>query len=323
MRHLAEVITFGEAMVVFISEETGEFKDVSAFSKGLAGAELNVAVGITRLGHSVKYITRLGTDPYGDYIFDFIEKEGIDTGGVIFDREHLTGSYIKSKVCRGDPQVFYYRKNSAASCVSIKDIERMDFEDAEILHVSGITAAVSRSCQDACYYAVDKARTYGMKVVFDPNIRRKLWDSEEEMVRVLNDLAGKCDIVLPGIAEGRVLAGTQNEKEIARFYLALGAKTVVVKLGASGAYYQEHTGKSGYVKGFKVDHVVDTVGAGDAFASGFISGILEGIPIEDAVVRGNAMGAIIITSKTDNEILPTKEELDKYLDEHLMLVHRK
>ncbi|MSC83612.1 sugar kinase [Eubacterium sp. am_0171] len=316
---MAEVITFGEAMVVFISEETGEFKDVSDFTKGLAGAELNVAVGITRLGHNVKYITRLGTDPYGDYIFDFIKKEGIDTSGVIFDRDHLTGSYIKSKVHQGDPQVFYYRKNSAASCVSRKDIDQVEFEGAGVLHLSGITAAISESCLDACYYALEKARQCGMKVVFDPNIRRRLWNSEEEMISTLNDLAGKCDVVLPGIEEGRVLAGTKDEKEIARFYLSLGAKTVVVKLGASGAFYQEYTGRNGYVKGFKVDNVVDTVGAGDAFASGFISGILEGMPVEDAVVRGNAMGAIIITSKTDNEILPTKEELEKYLQEHLML----
>ena len=92
---LIDVITFGEAMVVFIASKEGEFKDVSRYSRGLAGAELNVAVGLTRLGHKVKYVTRLGKDPYGEYILDFIHKEKIDDSGVYIDSNYLTGSYIK------------------------------------------------------------------------------------------------------------------------------------------------------------------------------------------------------------------------------------
>ena len=311
---MAEVITFGEAMVVFIAEETGEFKEVTYFSRGLAGAELNVAVGLTRLGHRTKYITRLGRDPYGEYILDFIRRENIDDSAVFFDCEYLTGSYIKSKVREGDPKIFYYRKNSAASYINAEDIERVDFSGGQILHVSGISAAISESSRRACYRAIEKAREYGMLITFDPNIRRNLWKSEEDMRETLNDLASRCDIILPGLAEGTLLTGRRTPEGVAEFYLNRGMYDAVVKLGAPGAYYKTEKGEQGYVPGFKVEHVVDTVGAGDAFASGFISGILDEISLRESVVRGNAMGAIIITSKSDNDALPTLEELQLFME---------
>lgn len=311
---MAEVITVGEAMVVLISNEEGELKNVQSFSKGLAGAELNVSVGLTRLGHKTKYISRLGEDPYGEYILDFIKKENIDYSSIYIDKEYLTGSYLKSKASNGDPKIFYYRKNSAASHISQKDIMNANFEGAKILHISGITAAISENCLNACYFAIKKAREYGMIVTFDPNIRKSLWKSEEMMKVTLNDIASKCDIVFPGISEGFILTGEKEPEKIADFYLNLGVKKVIVKLGAPGAYYKTYDGEENYVKGFKVESVVDTVGAGDAFASGFISGLLDKLKLAESVIRGNALGSIIVTSKTDNDILPTKEELMRYLN---------
>ena len=316
---LIDVITFGEAMVVFIASKEGEFKDVSRYSRGLAGAELNVAVGLTRLGHKVKYVTRLGKDPYGEYILDFIHKEKIDDSGVYMDSNYLTGSYIKSKVKTGDPKVFYFRQNSAASHIDICDMKKTYFENAKILHVSGITAALSKSSQEACFWAIEKAQQCKMKVTFDPNIRRNLWKSEEEMRSVLNRIAFRSEIILPGIAEGKILTKKERVEDIADFYLEKGVQVVVIKLGALGAYYKTSDGVGAYVKGFSVSRVIDTIGAGDAFASGFLSGILENLSIHDSVVRGNAMGAIIVTSKTDNHDLPTKLELEEYL-EHVRLL---
>ncbi len=310
---MIDVVTFGEVMVVFMASEEGEFKDVSSYSRGLAGAELNVAVGLTRLGHKVKYVTRLGKDPYGEYILDFIHKENIDDSGIFIDTKYLTGSYIKSKVKIGDPKVFYFRKNSAASHIDSEDIEKTDFENARILHISGITAALSLRSRKACYCAIERARKSKMKVTFDPNIRCDLWKSQREMKKVLNDLAFRSDIILPGIAEGRILTGREKVEDIADFYLEKGVQAVIIKLGAPGAYYKTAEGLSAYVDGFYVNQVVDTIGAGDAFASGVLSGILEGLDLYDSIVRGNAMGAIIVASKTDNYALPTKYELEKYI----------
>lgn len=120
-------------------------------------------------------------------------------------------------------------------------------------------------------------------VSFDPNIREKLWKSREEMVQTLNDIAFHSDVVLPGIKEGRILAGTDVPEEIADFYLEHGSKTVIVKLGETGAYYKTKDGAQGTVPGYKPEKIVDTVGAGDAFAAGVVTGLLENLPLDEAV----------------------------------------
>ena len=97
-------------MVVFIAEKPGTFSEVENYSRGLAGAELNFSIGVTRLGHTASYFTKLGKDPYGAYIHEFIEKEKIDGEKVLFAEEYLTGSYLKTKVLEGDPAVYYFRK---------------------------------------------------------------------------------------------------------------------------------------------------------------------------------------------------------------------
>ena len=310
-----ELITLGEAMIVFIAENEGEFTEIEHFSKGIAGAELNVSIGLSRLGHKVSYITRLGNDVFGNYIEDVLNKEGILSDNFIIDSEYSTGFYFKTKVKDGDPEVHYFRKNSAASQLTRKDIEATDFSGAKILHITGITAALSKDSLDAVYAAIDKARENNMLITFDPNIRVQLWKSKEYMIETLNDIASKCDVILPGIKEGNILTGKQTKEEIADFYLSNGAKAVVIKNGASGAYLKT-SDEEKIVPGFKVDHVVDTVGAGDGFATGVLSGLLDGGSYEDALVKGNAIGALMVTSKEDNAILPTQEELKSFIMSH-------
>lgn len=312
---MAEVITMGEPMVVWIPQEVGDFTSVGSFSKGIAGAELNVAVGIVRLQHSVSYLSRVGEDVFGEYIAHEMRKEGIDTSSILVDPDHLTGAYFKTKVLSGDPSVHYLRKNSAASCMSPEDVANTDFSGARILHLTGIAAAVSDSCMNACQAAVKKARAHQMLVTFDPNIRPALWKSEACMIRSLNELACCCDMVMPGIKEGKQLTGREDAEGIADFYLEQGVQCVIVKTGAKGAYLK-CAGKAGIsVEGFKVSEIVDTVGAGDAFAAGVITGILEDLPLEEAVRRGNAMGAIMITSAGDNDAMPTREVLQHFMKE--------
>lgn len=310
---MAEVITLGEPMVVLITQQTGPLHQAENFSVGIAGAELNVTIGVSRLGHTVQYITRLGKDPYGQRILDFMQAEGLAADSILMDEEHLTGSYLKGKIEEGDPPVFYYRKNSAASFLGPEDIDRVSFQGARILHLTGISPALSVHTRAAVYRAIERAKSHGMRVTFDPNIRKSLWKSEEEMCEVLNDIAFRCDIVLPGVAEGKILTGAKTMEDIADFYLEQGVEMVILKNGSQGAWYKRKDGSGGQVPGFQVKHVVDTVGAGDAFASGVICGLLEGKTIEEAVRMGNAMGSIIITSKGDNDILPNRKELEEYM----------
>ena len=172
-----ELITLGEAMIVFIAENEGDFTDIENFSKGIAGAELNVSMGLSRLGHKVSYITRLGKDVFGNYIEDVINKEGILSDSISKDSKYSTGFYFKTKVADGDPEVHYFRKNSAASQINTEDIETTDFSGAKILHITGITAALSQKTLNAVYKAIDKARQNNMLITFDPNIRVQLWKS--------------------------------------------------------------------------------------------------------------------------------------------------
>ena len=162
---------------------------------------------------------------------------------------------------------------------------------------------------------MDAARAAGIPIFFDPNMRPQLWPSREVMIEEINKMAAKADYVLPGENEGLVFCGSKDPAFIGRFYLDLGAKTVIVKTGADGA---ETFTKEGSFKtpAYPPKEIVDTVGAGDGFAAGVISGVMEGLPLEKAVQRASAIGTIQIMHVSDNEGLPTREELERFMAEN-------
>ncbi|PHO07249.1 2-dehydro-3-deoxygluconokinase [Thermoanaerobacterium thermosaccharolyticum] len=311
---MAEVLLVGEPMALFIAEEEGTLDRVNKFTKALAGAEANVAIGLSRLGHTVKYITRLGNDPFGKYIYEKLLEEEIDVSSIKFTDKYPTGFMLKSKTSKGDPDIFYFRKGSAASHVTPDDID-CELGEFKHIHITGITAALSNDTLDTLYRMIQIGKENGIRISFDPNIRKSLWKSEDEMVSTLNDIASRCNIVMPGIKEGFILTGSEEVDAIADFYLEKGAEAVIIKIGDKGAYVKTKD-ESFIVSGYKVEKVVDTVGAGDGFATGVISGLLEGLTLKDAVKRGNAIGAIIIMSPGDNDGLPDRETLDKFMKEN-------
>lgn len=310
---MAEVILFGEPMAMFVAKTTGNLADVEEFTRLLAGAEVNVAIGLKRLEHSVSYVTKLGEDPFGTYIENKLTAEGLDAQ-ISRDAEHFTGYQLKSKVTEGDPEVFYFRRNSAASHLSVEDVENVDMTGAKILHITGIPPALSMSCRKATYRLIERARENGMMVSFDPNLRPTLWESREVMIETINDIASKADLVLPGTGEGKILMGSEKPEEIAEFYRRNGAKMVIVKAGSAGAYVDSEEGKR-YYPGYRVKEVVDTVGAGDGFAVGVLSAYLENLSVAMMADRGNAIGSIQVSVASDNEGLPTREELAAYQKE--------
>ena len=290
-------------------------EEVEHFTRALSGAEVNVSIGLSRLNHQVEYLTRLGDDPFGHYIENQLKKNNIGTSMVTYDSVYRTGIQLKNRVTDGsDPYAPYYRKGSAASHISVKEIDALDLTDVELVHVTGIPPALSESAREATFRLMERAKEEGIFLTFDPNLRPALWENEETMIRVINELAQNTDVVLPGIGECAILAGTEDVEAAADFYQNLGAKTVVIKDGSNGAYVRD--GKASYrVPGYKVTNVVDTVGAGDGFAVGVLSGILEGLEMKESVLRGNAIGAIQVMNISDNEGLPTHEELKKFQEE--------
>jgi 2-dehydro-3-deoxygluconokinase len=305
-----DVITIGEAMAMFVSSQNGDLAAAEQFVKRVAGAELNVATGLARLGLKVGWVSRVGNDSFGRYVLQQLAKENIDSRGVTTDERFATGFQLKSKADNGtDPIVEYFRKGSAASHLSVADFNEEYFCSARHLHLSGVAAALSASSLELLIHASRVMKEKGKTISFDPNLRPVLWKSEAEMVKQLNKLAFQADWVLPGLSEGAILTGHKTPEAIADFYLDRGVKTVVLKTGADGAWFKTATGEKGAVNAVKVENVVDTVGAGDGFAVGVISALLEGKPLPQAVSRGNKIGSLAIQVIGDSEGLPTRAAL--------------
>ncbi|MCG7390717.1 sugar kinase [Pantoea sp. ACRSB] len=308
-----DVVTIGEAMAMFVARETGDLAAAETFIKRAAGAELNVAVGLARLGLKVGWVSRVGDDSFGRFICQVLESEGVDHRQVTKDARYPTGFQLKSKVDDGsDPLVEYFRKGSAASHLSVDDFNSDYFGAARHLHLSGVAAALSDSSLALLKHSAKEMRARGKTISFDPNLRPVLWRSEEEMRQQLNHLAEYADWVLPGEKEGYILTGYRQPEAIADFYLDKGVKAVVIKTGCDGAWYKTAQGEQGQVEAIRVENVVDTVGAGDGFAVGVISALLEGKTLPQAIKRGNRIGSLAIQVIGDSEGLPTRSELGDY-----------
>lgn len=305
-----DAITVGEPMALFMALQPGDLHAVPDFRRVAAGAELNVATGLARLGLRTGYITRLGNDSFGNFLRGVLAHEGIDARYVVADAAHPTGFMLKTRADDGsDPQIEYFRKGSAASHLGVADAPVGSTFPARHLHLTGITPALSPTTRELAFHLAQQARAAGASISFDPNLRPRLWPSPEAMAECINALAALSDTVLPGLAEGRQLTGRHTAEDIAAFYLERGAKQVVVKLGPEGAYYAQRDGASGIAPGLRVERVVDTVGAGDGFAVGVVSGLLEGFTLAQAVARGNAIGARVVQFPGDADGLPTRAEL--------------
>jgi dehydrogluconokinase len=307
-----DVALFGEAMMLLVADRPGPLENAQSFHKRTAGAETNVAIGLSRLGLKVGWASRLGTDSMGRSLIATMRGEGIDCSHVICDATQRTGFQFKGRVTDGsDPPIEYHRKGSAASQMGPADVDEAWLRSARHLHATGVFAAISDTSLQASLKTLDVMRAAGRTISFDTNLRPTLWSSTETMRHWVNELASRADWVLPGIEEGLLLTGHTQPEDVARFYRERGAKLVVVKLGAEGAYYDSDVAGTGRVDGFPVKEVIDTVGAGDGFAAGVVSALLEGKGVPDAVRRGAWIGARAVQVLGDTEGLPTRAELEE------------
>ena len=315
---MAEFLTIGEPLVVLASQDVDvSLEQAQHFTKYVAGAELNVAIGLARLGHQALYLSKVGDDPFGNFIIDEADKAGLDISLLTKTRLAATGFYIKQKVSHGDPQVAYFRKNSAASQLTASDIDSVSTDSVKIAHLSGIFPALSETALETFKNFNQKLNDAKVLTIFDPNLRPSLWKSPEEMIQTTNELAKQSQIILPGINEGEILTGSRDPEQIADFYLNQSelTHTVIVKLGAEGAFVKTKSGEAFKVSGFKVEKVLDTVGAGDGFAVGLESALLEELPLKAAVRRACAIGALAVQYAGDSEGYPTHEQLEKFYEE--------
>jgi 2-dehydro-3-deoxygluconokinase len=303
-----DVVTIGESMVLFTPQSTLKYSQ--NFSRSIGGAETNVAIGLSRLGHKAGWISKVGNDEFGKAITSFIRGEGVNVDHLMIDDEANTGIYFKEILGGNNVNVQYYRRNSAASKLEPGDLNEDYIAKAKYLHVTGITPALSESCYETILKAITIAKDNNVKVVFDPNLRRKLWD-ETKAKEVLTEIALQSDIFLPGMDEAVFLINKDNPKEILEHFRNKDIPLTILKHGEHGSYYLTEDNVV-HVLGEKVTEVVDPVGAGDAFTAGLISGLLDNMSIHDAIKRGNVLGAFVVQTLGDIEGLPERDSLLSY-----------
>jgi 2-dehydro-3-deoxygluconokinase len=301
---------------MFLDDTAEVFAEARRLPRKMAGAELNVALGARRLEHSVGYITQLGDDWQGNAIRDFMAEQGIDTSHILTAEQASTGFQVKVILADGESRVVYFREGSAASKMSARSLFSLHLGDFKILHITGIFPALSDGNYDLAQGLIEAAHQRGSLVTFDPNPRPTLWKSQEEMIAATNRLAFVSDIVMPGHSEGVLFTGRSDPQDIASFYLDKGVSKVIIKLGESGSAlfeHDEHGHISRTVMPSFIVKTVDVIGAGDGFASGILTGLLEGFDNERLLERANAIGALQVTNLSDNEGLPTRQQLEAFI----------
>ncbi len=307
---MPDLVTIGETMVVLNPVFRGPLSSVSMFRRSIGGAESNVAIAAARLGISAGWISRLGDDEMGRYVLKTIRGEGVDTRHVMLDSDARTGVYFKELRGNQEPYVYYYRAGSAASKMRPEDLDPSYFSSARVLYVSGITPALSKSCCETVFAALEIAREYSVTVAFDPNIRLKLWTPDEAR-RILLAIARQSDMLFPDLDEARMLLErpSVSAREAAMALADLtGAKKIAITMGSEGAYVLADGQE--YKKGAYSIPVVDPIGAGDAFVGAFLASWLKGKTDAECLDVGCAAGALAVTVEGDYEALPDWSQVD-------------
>ena len=298
-----DCLTLGEPLICF--DSMGEPLDSTAMvRKYVAGAESNFAIGLARLGHAVGYVGRVGADSCGREIVRTLRGEGVDVTGLTATDAAPTAILLKECLGSGRVEVTYHRAASAGSTLDVSDLPE-DFDGIRRLHVSGITLVLSPSARDATLAAMRRARAAGARVSLDANFRLKL-APVSVLVEQFERAATLADEVLIGRSEAALCAGSDDDVAVERYVRSLAVGIAVLKGRRGGATAFSDEGRL-EVPARPVD-VVDPVGAGDAFAVGFLHAMLAGEAIPDALESGGAVAARVITRHGDYHGLPYADE---------------
>lgn len=296
------VVCLGESMVMLVPQAPGRLVEGHPFSAAVGGAESNVACYLAGLGVPARWVSRVGDDAFGRLVLDTVAAAGVDTGEVEVDTARPTGCYVK-ELGEGSTRVRYYRAGSAASAMGPGLAGHAGLGSAAVLHLSGITAALSPSCH-ALMDHLTRAPRGETVVSFDANWRPALWpDGDGPEVTAL--LARRADLVFVGRDEAAVMWGVDGPADIAA--VLEHPPALVVKDAERGATLVSGDQVT-WVPSLRVD-VVEPVGAGDAFAAGFIAGTLARLPDDRRLRLGHIVAASALSTPHDLGTLPDLAEL--------------
>lgn len=309
------VITLGESMILLYPRNVdASLSETEELVVEVAGADSNFAIAMARLGFQAGWISRVGADPLGERVVRTVSREGVDTSQVVVDPDHPTGLYIKYHEAPGEgrsggSRVLYYRRSSAASHLSPDDLNRDYFANIQVLQLSGMTCALSRSCEETVRRAIELARDRRARVCFDLNLRLQLWS-----LAAARKVIGK---LLPAVS---ILFG--SEEEYMQFFdkpsvvdalieaHGLGPQTVVAHRGERGAVALVR-GRMVSHPGYRPPKIVDVVGAGDGFNAGFVAAVLRDMGPQDALAIANQVGAAAVTTPGDFQGYPSWDDIGR------------
>jgi 2-dehydro-3-deoxygluconokinase len=296
-----DLFTFGEPLSVFISSDTDSVVSAKKFERVTAGAEVNVAVTISRLGLKPAYFSRFGNDQLGSVMLADIQAQGVDVS--LAKRVNLfSGAMVRNPGGTAPVEISYLRKGSAASTIEPEDILDSYISSSRWLHTTGITCAISESGAAAVKHALTKAASLGVKSSLDLNLRRKLW-SEADAKKVLQPLAENIEFLIGGEDEYQVVFGSSDAKKVLIEANNRGCRIAVMTKGDQPMRYAIG-GEYGEITPPKVI-AVDPVGSGDAFTGGSIAGLLSGMSEIEALKQGSMCGALVASMFGDWNGIPT------------------
>lgn len=300
------VVTIGETMALLDSTRYGPLQHTHTMRLGIGGSESNVAIALRRLGTDSTWIGRVGSDPLGDLIVREITGEGV-TVVAIRDPEAPTAIMLKERRTSSDSRIWYYRRGNAGSRLCAGDIDPAIVRGAALLHVTGISFALSEDMSEAIFEAIRVAKDAGVTVSFDLNYRSSLW-SRAEAADAYRRIVPHTDLIFASDDEAAILAGASGDPvHLAERLVALGAGEVIIKLGAKGAVAV--VDGAIYRREAVPVTVVDTVGAGDAFVAGYLADYLLGEDVPTRLSTAVAVGTYVCTVDGDWEGSPRRADL--------------
>jgi len=300
-----QLVTMGETLALLSSWPERPLRHATSLDLTIGGSESNVAIGAARLGVRTAWMGRVGDDEFGQLITRELlaERVLLDTS---VDPHRPTGLMLKSRRTGGLAQVTYYRQGSAGANLAIADLDTEILRTATVFHTSAITPALGESARDAVHQSLELCQAFDTRISIDLNYRRVLWDRDTAATEY-RYLISKADIVFATEDEARIVSDADTPAGLAQDLTKLGATNAVIKLGSHGAVACVD-GAEVVVQPVPV-RVVDSVGAGDAFAAGYLTGLIDGAATKECLAWGNLMGAWSVSTRGDWQGLPNRDEL--------------
>ena len=308
---MPDLLCMGEPMLELNQRRPAAAGEEALYLQGHGGDTSNAAIAAARNGASAGYVTAIGRDAPGDSFMELWAREGVDASTVARDEAAPTGLYIVTHDRDGHHFTFY-RAGSAASRMAPRDVPEQAIRGARMLHVSGISQAISASACDAVFHAIEVAKAAGVGVSYDTNLRLALWP-KARAAAVIHAAVARADVALPSLEDARVLTGLGEPDAIADFYLRLGCPLVLLKLGAEGVLVAAPARRE-RVGGFRVE-AVDATGAGDTFAGSFLARHLAGDDPFAAARYANAAAALSTTGYGAVAPIPRPDAVEALLRE--------